>query len=116
MQCTWNAGRHAPRVSLTVVFDEAVRQLRLRPNMNPESGHVGLVITAVGPPGEKGEGAAPLAGHEKTAHSALWREGEWVSIALLGAPASAFRIEFMESPSWIALYGVEGEPAPKEGV
>ena len=94
---TWNAGRAPPHVTLTVEFDEPVRLLRLCPHMNPESGHVGLVITVLG-------GSA-----ERVPHRALWRENEWVSIALPGA-ASAFRIEFMESPSWIALHAVEGEP------
>ena len=101
---TWNAGRHPPHVTLTVEFDGPVRLLRLCPHMSPESGHVGLVIAVL----SEEEGAVV----ERVPHSALWREGEWVSIALPRA-ASAFRIEFMESPSWIALHAVEGEPAPK---
>jgi hypothetical protein len=36
-----------------VEFDEPVRLLRLCPHMNPESGHVGLVITVLGGSAER---------------------------------------------------------------
>ena len=98
---TWNAGRCAPNVTLTVAFDAPVTSLRLCPNMKPKDGRVGLVVTVLSP-----QPKWP-ASHAKIAHSELWREGKWVAIAL-PTPTSALRIEFMESPSWIALYGVEG--------
>ncbi len=94
---TWNSGRHAPGVTLTLTFDAPVVVLRLCPHMIPETGFVGLVITTT--PG--------AGGAHRTAHRSVWREGVWVSIALPSA-ARELRLEFMESPSWIALHAVEG--------
>jgi hypothetical protein len=93
---TWNAGRFAPSVSLTLVFDKNVNILKLCPNMRPETGRVGLVVKC---------GSEET--QERVPHSEIWHEGEWVSIAI-PTPASEFHIEFIESPSWIALYAVDG--------
>jgi hypothetical protein len=89
---TWNSGRHAPGVTLSLTFGAPVTVLRLCPHMKPTEGFVGLIVVC-----EKGE---------RVAHRSLWREGEWVAIPL-STPASEMRVEFMESPSWIALHAVE---------
>ena len=89
---TWNAGRHAPGVTLTLGFDAPVTTLRLCPNMKPAEGFVGLVVV--------------LENGQRIAHRSLWRESEWVTITI-PAPASELLIEFMESPSWIALHAVD---------
>ena len=88
---TWNSGRFAPDVMLRLTFDRPVTILKLCPSMKPAEGRVGLVITA---------------GSRKTPHYELWQEGEWVAIAL-PEPSSDLLIEFMESPSWIALHAVD---------
>jgi hypothetical protein len=82
----WNAGRHAPGVTLWLEFDAPVTTLRLYPRMAPTEGVVGLVVV--------------IEGAERIAHRAFWRDCEWVAIALPTA-ARALRIEFVESPSWI---------------
>jgi hypothetical protein len=87
----WNSGRHAP-VSLTLSFDAPVAVLELCPSMLPD-GHVSLVVVPLEDAGER------------TAHSAVWRDCVWVSIAL-AAPSRSMRLEFAESPSWVALHGL----------
>jgi hypothetical protein len=88
---TWNAGRHAPGVTLTLGFDAPVTALKLCPNMKPAEGFVGLVVV--------------LGNGQRIAHRTMWRESEWVTIAI-PTPVSELLIEFMESPSWIALHAV----------
>ena len=41
---TWNAGCHAPGVTLTLGYDGPVTALKLCPNMKPAEGLVGLVV------------------------------------------------------------------------
>ncbi len=89
---TWNSGRHAPGVTLTLTFDAPVTVLKLCPHMKPVEGFVGLIIV--------------LENAERIAHRELWRENQWVEIAL-PIPTSEMRVEFMESPSWIALHAVD---------
>jgi hypothetical protein len=89
----WNAGRHAPDVTLWLEFDTPVTTLRLCPRMAPTEGVVGLVVV--------------IEGAERIAHREFWRDDEWVTIAL-PTGARALRIEFVESPSWISLKAVEG--------
>ena len=89
---TWNAGCHAPGVTLTLGYDTPVTALKLCPSMKPTEGFVGLVVV--------------LQNGERIAHRTLWRESEWVTIEI-PTPATELRIEFMESPSWIALHAVD---------
>jgi hypothetical protein len=89
---TWNSGRHAPGVTLTLGFDAPVNVLKLCPHMKPEEGLVGLIVV--------------LEDSERIAHREVWRENEWVEIPL-PKPSSEMRVEFMESPSWIALHAVD---------
>jgi hypothetical protein len=102
----WNAGRHAPGVVLALEFDAPVTTLRLCPRMVPTEGMVGLVVVVLSDVDEATATTTTTAA-ERIAHRELWREGEWVAVAL-PTPARALRIEFVESPSWIALYAVEG--------
>jgi hypothetical protein len=88
---TWNAGRHAPGVTLQLVFDTPITVLKLNPQMKPKEGIVGIVITTCS---------------QKIAHHTIWHDGEWVSIEL-PSPSSELLIEFMESSSWIALHAVD---------
>jgi hypothetical protein len=89
---TWNSGRHAPGVTLTLTFDAPMTVLRLCPRMNQADGFVGLIIV--------------FENAERIAHREFWRENQWVEIAL-PTPASVMSIDFVESPSWIALHAVE---------
>ena len=92
MSHTWNAGCHAPGVTLALGFDEPVTVLMLCPSMKPAEGVVGLVVV--------------LENGERIAHRALWIESEWVTIDI-PTPVHELRIEFVESPSWIALHAVD---------
>jgi hypothetical protein len=107
----WNAGRHAPDVTLALEFDAPVTTLRMCPRMAPTEGVVGLVVVVFASSLEEADDEATTTTTTTTAlriaHRELWRDGEWVAVAL-PAPARALRIEFVESPSWIALYAVEG--------
>ena len=89
---TWNAGCHAAGVTLTLCYDAPVTVLKLCPSMKPAEGFVGLVVV--------------LENAGRIAHRTLWRESEWVTIEI-PTPSSELRIEFMESPSWIALHAVD---------
>lgn len=90
---TWSAGRHPP-VSLTLTLDDPATKVLLCPDMKPETGQVGLVIIN-------------LERNERVAHSSEWTHGEWVTIDI---PSSKhMRIDFVESPSWIALQGLRFE-------
>ena len=107
----WNAGRHAPGVALALEFDTPVTTLRLCPRMAPIEGVVGLVVVVVFASSleeadEEATTTTTTTAAQRIAHRELWRDGEWVAVAL-PAPARALRIEFVESPSWIALYAVE---------
>ena len=72
---SWNSGRHAP-VSLTLSFDTPAAVLELCPSMLPD-GHVSLVAVPLEDTVER-----IAHGGERTAHSGVWRDGVWVSIAL----------------------------------
>ena len=89
---TWNAGCHAPGVTLWLGFDIPVAMLMLCPNMDPAEGVVGLVVV--------------LENTERIAHRAVWSEGEWVTIRI-PTPCRNLHSEFVESPSWIALHAVD---------
>ena len=105
---TWSAGRHAPDVTLTLEFDSPITTLRLCPRMAPiKEGVVSLVVVLLTPSEEDEATATAATTTARVAHSELWRDGLWVAVAL-PAPTRALRIEFVESPSWIALYAVEG--------
>lgn len=87
---SWNAGRHAP-VSLTLTLDDTATQISMCPEMSPKMGPVSLVIVT-------------LERNERVAHSSVWTHGEWVTIDIPGS--RHMRIEFVDSPSWIALQGL----------
>lgn len=86
----WNSGRHVP-VTLTLNFDTDVKELALCPSMSPD-GQVSLV-------------AVTLETNARIAHSQVWRDKEWVYITL-PVPSKHVRLEFVESPSWVALHTV----------
>lgn len=91
MPC-WNAGRFAP-VSLEATSDREVRRVCLCPEMVPPSGMVGVVVVTA---------------EERVAHCGLWHDGVWVFIDI--SPSSGrVRLEFVESPSWIALRALRFE-------
>ena len=107
----WNAGRHAP-VSLTLYLapsalplnDTAatsVDHLWLLPNMEPPKGVVDLVIRSP-------EGGV------LGAHSSEWEDRVWVKVEwTYTCPSSVLTLEFVSSPSWIALYAVSlSDPPP----
>ena len=88
---TWNAGRHAP-VALTLTLDAPATRVLLCPDMSPSRGRVGLVVVDLDAPSRR------------VAHSSEWTHGQWVTVDV--PRARRMRIEFVESPSWIALQGV----------
>ena len=88
---TWNAGRHAP-VALTLTLDAPATRVLLCPDMSPSRGRVGLVVVDLDAPSRR------------VAHSSEWTHGQWVTVDV--PRARRMRIEFVESPSWIALQGL----------
>ena len=88
----WNAGRFAP-VTLDLAFSDSVRRIRICPEMVPESGTVGVVVV-----NER---------KERVAHCSQWRDGVWVVIDI--PPSRRCRLEFVESPSWIAVRSLRFE-------
>ena len=92
----WNSGRHAP-VTLSMSFAERVRALKFCPDMQQREGEVALVIvdTHTG---------------RRTAFIGQWEDARWCRIALPWA-TDAVRVEFVSSPSWIALRALTGERA-----
>ena len=95
---TWNAGRHAP-VALTLTLDAPATRVLLCPDMSPRRGRVGLVIVDLDQPSRR------------VAHSSEWTHGQWVTVDDVPR-ARRLRIEFVESPSWIALQGLRFFAAP----
>ena len=85
----WNAGRHAP-VTLRLELDSPAAGLELCPDMEPEAGQVSLVVV------DEDTG-------QRCAHIEHWRDAEWVSMALPSSNTQRLRIEFVSSPSWIAV-------------
>ena len=95
---TWNAGRHAP-VALTLTLDAPATRVLLCPDRSPRRGRVGLVIVDLDQPSRR------------VAHSSEWTHGQWVTVDDVPR-ARRLRIEFVESPSWIALQGLRFFAAP----
>jgi hypothetical protein len=89
-QAAWNSGRFAP-VTLTLDFGRSLPMtgITVTPEMRPQRGLVELVIR-VGP--------------TLVAHSSQWTDGAPVAIEWPDAiEARTVTLEFLRSPSWIAL-------------
>lgn len=104
LACTWNAGRFAP-VSLQLDLGEPKRVvgLLLTPCMKPRRGAVRLAVWT-------DNGVA-------TPHSATWEDMRPASIMWADAVHTRFiTLDFLDSPSWIALRCVEIAEACHEPV
>ena len=95
----WNSGQYAP-VTLMLAFSAPISLLKLCPRMRPCGGPVSLVVVLC-------DEGAPEKKKERIALCETWEDEEWVSIDL-PRPSACIRIEFVSSPSWIALYAVLG--------
>jgi hypothetical protein len=87
----WNAGRYAP-VTLRLELDAPAAGLEICPDMEPESGQVSLASVIV----DEDTG-------QRCAHIGQWHDAEWVSFALPTTGTQCLLIEFVSSPSWIAV-------------
>ena len=100
----WNSGQHAP-VTLRLEFAAPVRAIEFCPDMKPSEGEVALVIVDA----DTGR---------RTAFLGRWQDARWCEV-LLPWDAKRVRVEFVSSPSWIALRAVragmrhEEEPTDK---
>ena len=89
----WNSGRCAP-VTLRMELDEPAAEMELCPQMEyTTSGHVALVIV------DETTG-------QRVAHMSEWSDARWVTLALPNPRTQRLRLEFMASPTWIAVRAV----------
>ena len=87
---SWNSGRYAP-VTLMLNFDKAhnIAGLTLTPNMEPAEGNVEILV---------------LVDTHRIPHASVWQDSVPVVIEFQQPiEARSVTIEFLRSPSWIAL-------------
>ena len=102
MASTWNAGRFAP-VSLTIDLRESreVVGLVLVPDMQPKKGAVSLMLRM-------------RDDTSFTAHCSTWVDRRPVSIVWMDpVDTRSITVDFLHSPSWIALRGIEVAVRPR---